>query len=1084
MNKQKLRNVIFLIGLFVFFFVQPLEANASIFNIPRGKVASEGLSIDSKYTFIPEFTSRSTIKTFGSGWKTTDYTGSDKTKFFSNDVSSTSKDNLKGKIGATYTNVGYYNGQSIDLKITINNWNRYGVPSRVGNADRVGNISFEKTRIAVSTQGYNWVDMTWTYVKSGTSTEVPVSGYFTFSDVDVNQYIQFSKASSEKIDQYVVSNRNNKLKYSSHSGEYRISDSTDIDYDDNVYYPNHAFTILYSGDSSFRFKWGTNWSVTTRLGKKMTNTRYMYSNVPGTAIGEYLFYTKNKPAQTNIPVPKKTVSHTSNISLSEPIKYTIKHTVPQEPSEHYYANYKIVDDVDSAIENPGVVSIKNQDGSNVSSWFTTTKSGTKLTIAAKADTLKKAAFYGETYTIEISGKLNSNELRKKVGSNANYTIKNQAVVTVNNKNYTSNSVNTKVDKYTLTIKHVDKDDGKVLKTETKPVFIGEKYSAKPLSTFKTAQGYAYRPVSESEVTGTVTGNNTITVQYEKPRKMTVNYVNDDNDSLIRKIETWATWYYDEDTTKNTGEGTRYDGDQYSFTALKEFAMPDGKRYKFVKYDQENRTSPQWYRENNNKDIGNIELTVRYTPARDMTTRHIDKDTGELILSETVKNAKFDGEQHMFTPKSDLKFKNKYLYRLVDNTSSSFVLNPVKGNYTHDFYYTKVAASVGIKSASIDTAKASSDMPVNIKLSVEAINDRWKDKQVSITAYVTEEGKMPKDVTTGTNPMWVMTSPRFYTLGELGKQGNSLNLLFNEKATNAFYSPKGYNSDVLSNGNFTTGSKNPELDPNKKYDVKFLISGSGSSKEMQDIDIVQNAKEIQLPGYTASEKVLKQTAVKNGKVEYKGVVRTERVLGQNVKEYFEKVTLPLNKISSVKSGYGFELNQEMQYTNDLGLEKFKPATMKALVDSEALDGDFYKVKNGTAEVETTTVNTTSGKTITQKFHYPKVYVEENDGTIFSEKQRKDGDSQINNDLIDGGNKLYVPIWIEELGSYDHILESSTPIGVNEIQVVINDKIDVSAYMYATIGSETILEDELLMQPIYPDSTKPENWSKEELDWLSK
>ncbi len=37
--------------------------------------------------------------------------------------------------------------------------------------------------------------------------------------------------------------------------------------------------------------------------------------------------------------------------------------------------------------------------------------------------------------------------------------------------------------------------------------------------------------------------------------------------------------------------------------------------------------------------------------------------------------------------------------------------------------------------------------------------------------------------------------------------------------------------------------------------------------------------------------------------------------------------------------------------------------------------------------------------------------------------------------------------------------------------MNQNIDVYAYMYATIDSETKKEDELLLEPVYPESTLP-------------
>ncbi|UTR15831.1 hypothetical protein MM221_04515 [Salipaludibacillus sp. LMS25] len=61
-------------------------------------------------------------------------------------------------------NVGYVNGQSIDLKMTLMGRTPYGRTNPImtalgGESDSVGNISFRKNEIAMYSQGYETVDM-------------------------------------------------------------------------------------------------------------------------------------------------------------------------------------------------------------------------------------------------------------------------------------------------------------------------------------------------------------------------------------------------------------------------------------------------------------------------------------------------------------------------------------------------------------------------------------------------------------------------------------------------------------------------------------------------------------------------------------------------------------------------------------------------------------------------------------------------------------------------------------------------------------------------------------------------------------
>ena len=68
-----------------------------------------------------------------------------------------------------------------------------------------------------------------------------------------------------------------------------------------------------------------------------------------------------------------------------------------------------------------------------------------------------------------------------------------------------------------------------------------------------------------------------------------------------------------------------------------------------------------------------------------------------------------------------------------------------------------------------------------------------------------------------------------------------------------------------------------------------------------------------------------------------------------------------------------------------------------------------------------------------------------------------------------------------GDYNLTLQSNV-IGRNFIQLSMNQTLSVYANMYATIDSKTKKEDELLLTPVYPDTTVPKGWSKAEITWL--
>lgn len=520
MNKKSLVvKVLTLVFALIFFFRTSTTVNANILNMPKLSIVSDGgVSIGSEYSFVPKVTDETKVQTFGSSlWKNTKWSSRDNRAFKSIDVSPTSRDNLKNKIGVRYTNVGNYNNQKIDLKITINNWSRYGNSGRAGVAGKIGNISFENKRIALSTQGYNWVDTTWEYVKSGTNTKVPVSGYFTFSDIDIRQGVQFSKTTSQNIDRFIVANRKNKLQYKNQNGEYKIYDTVDTDMPDGKYNDNFAFTFIYSDLGSFRFKWITDWGKTIRNGRGFTPDRYYYTDVVNAATGEYFFYVLDKPARTSIPKPTKKVNYTSNYDISKPLKYTITHEVPQEDPRYYYNKYIIEDTIDTVLINPKV-KVTNQVNEDVSKKFNVSISGSKLTVTAKSSTLSSEDFYGEKYNIEIESSVDRKKIEEKVRDKSEYVIKNKATIKAHNYTFSTNEVQTKIPKRTLTVNHIDNDTKEIIESETLVMFDGEKYSYSPKTDLLFKNKYKYFPVNSTKQEGVMSGSNVkLDFFYSKPR---------------------------------------------------------------------------------------------------------------------------------------------------------------------------------------------------------------------------------------------------------------------------------------------------------------------------------------------------------------------------------------------------------------------------------------------------------------------------------------------------------------------------------------------------------------------------------------
>lgn len=101
--------------------------------------------------------------------------------------------------------------------------------------------------------------------------------------------------------------------------------------------------------------------------------------------------------------------------------------------------------------------------------------------------------------------------------------------------------------------------------------------------------------------------------------------------------------------------------------------------------------------------------------------------------------------------------------------------------------------------------------------------------------------------------------------------------------------------------------------------------------------------------------------------------------------------------------------------------------------------------------------------------------------------KDHDPRIKNAIKDGKRKLYVPIWTD-LGEYNILIASVLPIGVNKVNFEVTQPLNLYAYMYGTIGSKTLKDDELLLEPVDPKNPfsngKPPGWSDEDVAWLKQ
>lgn len=443
-----------------FAYAQPIKELKNV----EVEVPTSNSSASNKYAVIAGFSNKTEVKTFGDAkWET--FKDDDNQPVFN--ISNPSKD-LKGKFGVIYTNIGNYKGKPLDLKITINDWNKYNNP------DKRANITYGKDSISHMQSGFNWVDQTWEYIDHETQQPVKVSGsYMTFSDLDALQYIQFDKETTKKIDKLYVSKdtwvdgqyKDGVLKI----GEINNKESTSNDKFAMV-------TGLFSG-GKMHFKWGKdNTGVDKNLDKKS-----------GT---EFFSFDDKKPVKTEILKPAKTVSDLNEklkqenqlTTLDETVNYEITHTVPNEYQEFFYKSYSITDNVIKDLNVGKEVKIVDENDKDVSSKFENLSKDNHIEFKAKIDELKKSDFYGHTYKVMIPATLKSDvDLSKLTDKDGFITFDNTANVEKDGKELPTNKVKTKIKRVKTDLhKFILDKNGKDVK-ESK-FNIGENYKYKITGT--------------------------------------------------------------------------------------------------------------------------------------------------------------------------------------------------------------------------------------------------------------------------------------------------------------------------------------------------------------------------------------------------------------------------------------------------------------------------------------------------------------------------------------------------------------------------------------------------------------------------
>lgn len=409
------------------FFTMSITAKA-VSNLQK---VSASTAIDAKYSFAPRFIDGVTyLEGFGGSsytddlwrWENNNYVKLSNDAYYPIRITSSSQ---KGKIGVWYRNVGEYQGNMLDMKITVTGWGEVRNPKTLstsqGSKTAYPGFFFLKNNIDIQT--------VYGYVKSPTyrvefynkeGNRVAVSGHITFCDFDGGEYVTHSGfTNAYALTTSPLAIQDNKITQNT---------TTSVNGDDRNYFT----TVTFDNKSYIDYGYGNktdseNFSTVVRNNKTIYG--YMFS---GDSIARF-----------STPAPVK--SGSASVVAGDDVSYNVAFTVPQQPSGYLYSKFVMTDTLPSGFKYKSF-SVTDDTGKDVTSNFTGSINGQEFTLSA--NNLSSSSFYFKGYKVTINATCEDKDYKDQQGSDGKIFLKNQASITAQNtatpETKTSNIVDTEV----------------------------------------------------------------------------------------------------------------------------------------------------------------------------------------------------------------------------------------------------------------------------------------------------------------------------------------------------------------------------------------------------------------------------------------------------------------------------------------------------------------------------------------------------------------------------------------------------------------------------------------------------------------
>lgn len=434
--------------------------------------------IDTEYSFYPKFTSNTTIKTNGM----TNYE-EDFKKYTNNEKSSISKDdwclarittnNQKGKIWIRYNNVGMFKGETVDMKITLKDWN-YLQPANKSASSLIGGknypcIGFCLNGFDITCTSYPAVDTPIYIIEffyHNTDNTANISGHFTFRDIDNGETID----NLENIYKIYIS-KDSVLKNNSTNLYCDVGTSSS-----NSDVKNWA-TAIYKNTSSIKYvytriqdiKGNSIRDVTKKASASLRN--FYSTSLTGKSIIPFDTPSIRKSFFDKDNICNATIKNwrSENIKSDDIFYETIEVEVPQEEKEYYYNSLDIIDYLHDVYEFLGIyqiIGINNKkdcssyfeiDTKNIENEYTNGEKyrETKLEISTNKTALSSNNFYNNNYYITLKLRKKDNYNMKDYNYNSKNYIGNRAFVHIKRDNISRPSLITVPKDEKTNLKNID-----------------------------------------------------------------------------------------------------------------------------------------------------------------------------------------------------------------------------------------------------------------------------------------------------------------------------------------------------------------------------------------------------------------------------------------------------------------------------------------------------------------------------------------------------------------------------------------------------------------------------------------------------